>query len=100
MMVTSRRGFMGAAAAAGAGAAAVGAAVPAEAGAAPAGAPSAHGGGGGRGESVVRGAYVLTMDAALGDLPDGEVHVRDGRIVAAGSRRSTRNASPARPPPR
>jgi 5-methylthioadenosine/S-adenosylhomocysteine deaminase len=35
-------------------------------------------------EFVVRGAYVLTMDPALGDLPDGQVHVRDGAIVAVG----------------
>src|SRR5687767_11219473 len=35
-----------------------------------------------RGEFVVRGAHVLTMDSALGDLPSGDVHVRDGAIVA------------------
>jgi cytosine/adenosine deaminase-related metal-dependent hydrolase len=35
-----------------------------------------------RGEFVVRGAYVLSMDAAVGDLPRGDVHVRDGAIVA------------------
>jgi cytosine/adenosine deaminase-related metal-dependent hydrolase len=37
-----------------------------------------------RGELVVRGAHVLTMDRDLGDLPVGEVHVRDGAIVAVG----------------
>ena len=37
-----------------------------------------------RGEFVVRGGHVLTMDANLGDLPDGDVHVRDGAIVAVG----------------
>jgi cytosine/adenosine deaminase-related metal-dependent hydrolase len=47
-------------------------------------------GAGGGGEFVVRGAYVLTMDDALGDLPDGEVHVRDGRIVAVGRRLAPR----------
>ena len=31
-----------------------------------------------RGEFVVRGGGVLTMDASLGDLPGGDVHVRDG----------------------
>jgi hypothetical protein len=31
-----------------------------------------------RGEFVVRGGHVLTMDASLGDLPSGDVHVRDG----------------------
>lgn len=36
------------------------------------------------GEFVVRGAAVLTMDAALGDLPTGDVHVRDGAIVDVG----------------
>jgi len=35
-----------------------------------------------RGEFVVRGAHVLTMDPAIGDLPSGDVHVRDGNIVA------------------
>ena len=35
-----------------------------------------------RGEFVVRGANVLSMDSAIGDLPSGDVHVRDGAIVA------------------
>jgi 5-methylthioadenosine/S-adenosylhomocysteine deaminase len=35
-----------------------------------------------RGEFVVRGALVLSMDDAIGDLPSGDVHVRDGAIVA------------------
>ena len=35
---------------------------------------------------LVHGGYVLTMDPALGDLPGGEVHVRDGEIVAVGPR--------------
>src|SRR5215510_16323320 len=38
-----------------------------------------------RQEFVVRGAHVLTMDAALGELPIGDVHVRDGAIVAVGA---------------
>jgi 5-methylthioadenosine/S-adenosylhomocysteine deaminase len=46
--------------------------------AAPAGLPA-------RGEFVIRGAYVLTMDPALGELPSGDVHVRDGAIVAVGA---------------
>ena len=37
-----------------------------------------------RGEFIVRGAWVLTMDPALGDFPDGDLHVRDGVIVAVG----------------
>jgi 5-methylthioadenosine/S-adenosylhomocysteine deaminase len=35
---------------------------------------------------VIRGAYVLTMDTALGELPRGDVAVRNGRIVAVASR--------------
>ena len=35
-----------------------------------------------RGEFVVRGAHVLSMDDKIGDLPGGDVHVRDGAIVA------------------
>jgi cytosine/adenosine deaminase-related metal-dependent hydrolase len=37
-----------------------------------------------RGEFVVRDAYVLTMDPALGDFERGDVHVRAGDIVAVG----------------
>jgi cytosine/adenosine deaminase-related metal-dependent hydrolase len=36
----------------------------------------------GRGEFVIRGATVLTLDARIGDLARGDVHVRDGAIVA------------------
>lgn len=35
-----------------------------------------------RGEFVIRGATVLTMDAAVPDLAAGDVHVRNGAIVA------------------
>src|SRR5688572_17769043 len=38
-----------------------------------------------RGEFVVRGAYVLSMDPGIGDLPRGDVHVRAGNIVAVGA---------------
>jgi 5-methylthioadenosine/S-adenosylhomocysteine deaminase len=41
-------------------------------------------------EYVVTGAYVLSMDPAIGDLPDGDVHVRDGEIVAVGPDLTTR----------
>src|SRR3954453_6935869 len=51
-----------------------GAASPSAAAAAPTGA-----------EFIVRGALVLTMDPALGDLARGDVHVRDGAIVAVGA---------------
>ncbi|MGH6637858.1 MAG: amidohydrolase family protein [Polaromonas sp.] len=37
-----------------------------------------------RGEFVIRSGQVLTMDAALGDLPCADVHVRDGAIIAVG----------------
>ena len=35
------------------------------------------------GDILIRGGYVLTMDAG-GDIPGGDVHVRDGEIVAVG----------------
>ncbi|HXD44268.1 MAG TPA: amidohydrolase family protein [Pseudolabrys sp.] len=38
-----------------------------------------------RGEFVIRGARVLSMDSAIGDFDSGEVHVRDGAIVAVGA---------------
>src|SRR5262245_48057057 len=37
-----------------------------------------------RRDILIRGANVLTMDAKLGDLATGDVHVRDGAIVAVG----------------
>jgi cytosine/adenosine deaminase-related metal-dependent hydrolase len=37
-----------------------------------------------RGEWLIRKAYVMTMDPALGDIADGSVHIRNGRIVAVG----------------
>jgi cytosine/adenosine deaminase-related metal-dependent hydrolase len=39
-----------------------------------------------RREFVIRGATVLTMDPNIGDLAAGDVHVRDGAIVAVGQR--------------
>ncbi len=38
-----------------------------------------------RGEFVVRDAYVMTMDPALGDFSPGQIHVRNGDIIAVGS---------------
>lgn len=35
-----------------------------------------------RGEFVIRGAHVLSMDGAIGDFARGDVHARDGAIVA------------------
>ena len=37
-----------------------------------------------RREFVVRNAYVVTMDAKLGDLPNTDVHVRNGDLIAVG----------------
>ena len=37
-----------------------------------------------RGEFVIRGATVLTMDERLGDFASGAVHIRDGAIAAVG----------------
>jgi 5-methylthioadenosine/S-adenosylhomocysteine deaminase len=37
-----------------------------------------------RGEFIIRNAYVLTMDDKLGDIPDGDIHVHNGEIVAVG----------------
>jgi len=39
-----------------------------------------------RGELLIRGASVLTMDPAVPDLAAGDVHVRDGAIVAVAAR--------------
>jgi cytosine/adenosine deaminase-related metal-dependent hydrolase len=37
-----------------------------------------------RDEVVIRNAYVMTMDPKLGDLPDADVYVKNGAIVAVG----------------
>jgi 5-methylthioadenosine/S-adenosylhomocysteine deaminase len=39
-----------------------------------------------RGDILIRGGSVLTMDTAVPDLDTGDVHIRDGRIVAVGAR--------------
>src|SRR5262249_52035026 len=39
-----------------------------------------------RGELLIRGATVLTMDPAVPDLAAGDVHVRDGAIVAVAAK--------------
>src|SRR5665213_1204915 len=38
-----------------------------------------------RGEFVIRGAHVLSMDPGIGDFETGDVHVRDGAIAAVGA---------------
>src|SRR5215475_3020216 len=40
----------------------------------------------GRGELIIRGATVPTMDPAVGALAAGDVHLREGAIVAVGPR--------------
>lgn len=47
----------------------------------------------GRGEFVIRGATVLTLDPKVGDLARGDVHVRDGVIVAVGPQLSAPGSS-------
>ena len=37
-----------------------------------------------RRELVVKNAYVMTMDAGLGDLSGGDVHIKNGEIIAVG----------------
>src|SRR4029079_11510359 len=37
-----------------------------------------------RGNVIIRNAYVTTMDKEAGDLKDGDVHVREGVVVAVG----------------
>jgi cytosine/adenosine deaminase-related metal-dependent hydrolase len=38
-----------------------------------------------RNEIILRGAVVMTMDPALGDIKNAEVHIKDGKIVAVGT---------------
>src|SRR5437660_1718452 len=37
-----------------------------------------------RGNVVIRNAYVMTMERDTGDIPNGDVHFKDGAIVAVG----------------
>lgn len=39
----------------------------------------------GRGEFIIRNAHVMTLDPKLGDLPHGDIHVRNGEIIAVGT---------------
>lgn len=45
-----------------------------------------------QGEFIIRGAHVLSMDPAIGDLPSGDVHVRKGAIVAVAAKVSAPGA--------
>lgn len=44
-------------------------------------------------EYLIRGGYVLTMDPALGDLADADVHIRDSEIAAVGQAIDAPNAT-------
>src|SRR3984957_12837369 len=37
-----------------------------------------------RGDLILRNAYVITMDSKLGDIAGGDVHIKNGEIVAVG----------------
>jgi 5-methylthioadenosine/S-adenosylhomocysteine deaminase len=50
----------------------------------PSGARAQAGGLPPRGEFTIRGAHVLTMDAAIGDFGAADIHVRDGQILSVG----------------
>jgi cytosine/adenosine deaminase-related metal-dependent hydrolase len=43
-------------------------------------------------EYLITGGFVLTMDSELGELPVGDVHIRDGEIVAVGEQVSAPQA--------
>lgn len=45
-----------------------------------------------RGEFIVKNAHLLTMDPKLGEIPGGDIHVRDGVIVAVGRKLSAPQA--------
>ena len=46
-----------------------------------------------RGNIVIRNAYVMTMEPATPDISDGDVHVKDGVIVAVGQKLSAPGAT-------
>src|SRR5215207_1158233 len=39
-----------------------------------------------RGNVVIRNAYVMTMERATGDIAKGDVHIREGAIIAVGQK--------------
>jgi 5-methylthioadenosine/S-adenosylhomocysteine deaminase len=49
-----------------------------------------------RGNVVIRDAYVMTMEPGTSDIKDGDVHVRDGVIVAVGPKLSAPGATTIR----
>ena len=46
-----------------------------------------------RTELLLRNAYVMTMDPAVGDIAGGDVHIRDGQIIAVGKNLSAPRAT-------
>src|SRR4051794_1488510 len=46
-----------------------------------------------RGEYLIRGAHILTMDPALGDLTAGDIHIRDGAIIVVAAKVNAPKAS-------
>ena len=46
-----------------------------------------------RGNIVIRNAYVMTMEPSTPDIKDGDVHVKDGVIVAVGQKLSAPGAT-------
>ena len=80
MRMLSRRGFIGGVAALGTAAASPSLLLAQ----APAGAAAPSQSLPARGEFVIRNGFVMTMDAAVGDIAGGSVHVRNGEIVAVG----------------
>lgn len=36
------------------------------------------------GKTLIRGAYILTMDEELGTIRDGDIHIEGDRIIAVG----------------
>ena len=53
-----------------------------------------------RGEYLIRGGAVLSMDPGIGILERGDVHVRDGAIVAVERRAASRRRAPRSSRPR
>ncbi len=80
----SRRGFFGATAALGA-AGMIGQFACAPATRTAASSPSSRSDLPARGEFIVRNAYVMSMDSKIGDLPRGDVLVRNGSIAVVGT---------------
>jgi 5-methylthioadenosine/S-adenosylhomocysteine deaminase len=90
MKLLSRRRLIEIAGAAGAGALMGG---PASAQAQSAAKPAALGPLPPRTDFVIRGAYVLSMDPVIGDVSGGDVHVRNGQIIAVGRNLSAPGAT-------